>query len=872
MPAGMHTHGDPELFERQSALAALRARLDALPGGAGGCVLIDGAAGVGKSRLLRALREPREPCRMRIDWLVGACEPMRAAPPLLPLLDMLPQLPPRLADAVRRGRVDAALFVDLLSVLREAPRPLVLAIEDLQWADPATLDLLRFLARRLGGSRALLLLTWRDEELGTAHPLRQVIASLDAATTTRLSLAALSAEAVREWAARAGRPARGLFEATGGNPFLVAQMLAASPGEPLPVPVRDALRQRIAGLVPEAVEVLQAVCLSPGLEVDVLQAALGVESDALVEAERSGLLRRDADDRLHPVHELALRTVVDDLGARAGGLHAALFDALSQRDVAPARLVHHADRAGLAHAVVRLAPRAARQAAASQAHRQAAELYALVLRHAHLLAPRQEARLSESLAGEQVLINQLDDAETATRRALALYSEGGDARAQGRQLSMLARIEWMRGRPGAGVELARQSIELLQRHAPQSREWAMACLTMGQLQLLADEPMRAIGWVEQALPRLQALGDREAQAHALNTAGAARLGSAAEDEGITIIQQARDLALSEGLDELAARAWTNLVAAALVQHRLADVERLGREALAFCRERELENFAIHIEIRCALGLVAAGQWAAGTQALHELAGRRDLNAMQAEQLAWLCTFMAVRLGEPGATARFRELAEGGRALHPVPFYFDPTLMRVEVAWLSGDDDGALELAEQAWREPLPRRDGWRRAELGVWLRRLGRRVAGRRGWPAAARRLVVGGATEVASAWAALGQPYEWALALAAGDTEQRRRALQLLIDLGALPAAARLRAGLRAAGQRDVPRGPYRRARQDPLGLTRRQREVLDGLREGLSNRELATRLHRSERTVEHHVAALLFKLGARDRHEAVRLVEKTR
>jgi DNA-binding NarL/FixJ family response regulator len=105
------------------------------------------------------------------------------------------------------------------------------------------------------------------------------------------------------------------------------------------------------------------------------------------------------------------------------------------------------------------------------------------------------------------------------------------------------------------------------------------------------------------------------------------------------------------------------------------------------------------------------------------------------------------------------------------------------------------------------------------------------------------------------------------GGEAELRHALALLASFGVDPAAPLVREArrrLRALGAADAPRGPYAAARSNPAGLTRRELEVLLALREGLSNREIAARLFRSERTVDKHVAAVLAKLGVASRHEA--------
>jgi DNA-binding NarL/FixJ family response regulator len=116
-----------------------------------------------------------------------------------------------------------------------------------------------------------------------------------------------------------------------------------------------------------------------------------------------------------------------------------------------------------------------------------------------------------------------------------------------------------------------------------------------------------------------------------------------------------------------------------------------------------------------------------------------------------------------------------------------------------------------------------------------------------------------------MGCPYERALALLDGDEPAQRAALDLFERLGAHPAAARSRRRLRKAGARGLPRGPRGTTRANPLGLTNRQLEILDLLAEGMRNAEIAERLSASPKTIDHHVSAVLAKLGARSRAEAV-------
>src|SRR5581483_2220631 len=294
------------LLERSRELAVLADLFASVEEtGRGRLVLVAGEAGIGKTALLDAFCAGLDADRT----LLGACEPLHTARPLAPLLDIAAETGGALAALVERGAGPSAVLAGLLEELRRRP-PSVVVLEDLHWADEATLDVLSLLARRIATAPALVAVTYRDTELERHHPLRVALGHLPPPTTLRLTLAPLSAGAVQKLARPDGADPDELFHRTAGNPFYVTEALAGG-GGPVPDSVRDAVLARAARLGDGARALLDAVAIAPShAELWLLEALAGGDLSGLEECLASGMLRTGRSTVAFR-HEIA-RVAVED--------------------------------------------------------------------------------------------------------------------------------------------------------------------------------------------------------------------------------------------------------------------------------------------------------------------------------------------------------------------------------------------------------------------------------------------------------------------------------------------------------------------------------------------------------------------------------
>ncbi len=852
------------LLERDGQMVTLARVLERAEGRHGRVVLVSGPAGIGKTSLVRGFAAVAEEAGATVR--VGACDDLRTTRAFAPYRDMA-QGQRRLGRALHSGAEAADVLDAILEELDDPLRPVVHVIEDLQWADDATLDALLVVARRIERLPAVLVGTYRDDEVDRAHPLRRVLGALGAADVERITLAPLSRDAVRQLANRAD--ADEVHRVTGGNPFYVLEM-AAAPGTAVPTTVRDAVLTRVMGL-PEATQrALETLAVVPTRAPRrLVDAVVDGGARALDAAERSGLVVADATT-VGFVHEITRRAVESDLptGVRIAA-NAAVMSALVAEDADPTRVLHHAVEAGDADTVLAYGPAAAREAARLGSHREALEAHRQVHRFADRLPEAERAGLALDFAYELQLAARHAEASQVAAEAVRLLERHGNSDALADALLVLSRAAyWHRG-AGAATPHAQRAVDLVGDAEP-SPVQAMAFAHMARLHLLANRNAEASDWADRALDAATRVGHLPAEAGARITRGAAgrNLGEAT---GLEDVVEGLELARRHGFHESVIRGYFQVAVEHLRRGDLDRAEEVVHEGRTYAANHQVAYGTFRLDGLLGSLLLNHGALDDALGVLRAAVdGEADPGVAGVQPLSWLAQALA-RTGDPEA-ATYADRAWGlaiGSA--EAPRLAAAAAALLEVGWLTGRTDGLEDVAARALELVDETAHPWYSGDLRVALDRAGLAVP-----PPPRRELLLdahaaalaGDHVTAADAWGRRGYRHEQAVEQVLSDDRERMLdGVRMLDDLGAVGTANVARALLRARGVTSVPRGPTRGTRGNPAGLTNRQVDVLALLAEGLTNAEIADRLVLSVRTVDHHVSAILDKLDVRSRQEAAAL-----
>jgi DNA-binding CsgD family transcriptional regulator len=845
---------DYMILERDVELSRLAELVDDVGTSGGRVVLVRGEAGIGKSTLINRVLTDMSG---RAHTLMGACDDLLTPQPLGPIWDIArdeTSLAEPLTDGDRRAVMESVL--DLLS---RSLRPTVMVLEDTQWADEATLDLIKFLGRRIARTNALLVLTFRDAEVDADHPLRLVIGELPTQNIVRMPLTRLTAGAVRLMVQQESFDVEEVLALTGGNPLFVTEVVASGT-DGVPISVRESVLARAAKLSPEARRILDLVSVAPGeIERDLVDKINYPTAEQLAEAVRQGLMRVDSDALSFP-HDLQRRAIERSLGTtQRHDLNRQVLKALGE-SADPARLVHHARGANDVDAIVAFAPRAARTAMAIQSTAEAVAHFRILEPFLDRVKIDERAAILTDWAMQEYYLDNVASV-SLIQRAVEAHRASGDRNALARALVQSARINTGHARPADALAASNESVAILEDFDPSS-DLAKALAMRAFLEFMyADMDELVMPLIDRTMTVAEEVGDEEALIMALNVRAHAVF-SRGDEGGMAAMEESLSRALRLG-DH-----WHELRALSNMAGMYGDVRDVSRAADYAQRARdtairyEIRSIAAAAEIMHAEFLLWKGDWAAAANAASDM----PMPSAHTETMATrILGTIQMRQGRTEARTTIMGMwssVQPGEG----PTVVDPTATAVaEYLWLSGTDDPELvNQLENVLARGIDIGNPWPSGAFAFWMWKLGlldecpEGTADFYGW------IIKGEYEKSVAFWHERGIPYEEGLALMHGTEAEQIEAIRIFEDLGAVATANKVRRSLSEQGVK-VPRGKSQATRSHTAGLTARQAEVLDLLALGLTNTEIADELFVSYRTVENHVSAVLMKLDVPSREAAV-------
>lgn len=854
-----------ELIERAGPLSLLRSKFEDVSAEEGHCIIVNGEAGIGKTSLVRAFCQG---IKEKATIYLGTCDALFTPRPLAPLYDIIWQLLPSFSQLSPHIEDRVNLFTQFFHSLGSQDGTTILVFEDIHWADEATLDFIKFLARRITRIHCLFILTYRDDEVHALHPLRNLLGQLPSHSFTRLQPAPLSKDAVSKLASEKGYNGEDVYSISAGNPFYVNEILASySPG--IPENIKDSILSVYHRLDDKTRRLWEILSVQPtGFEVDYLEKIEPQYDTSLAPCLEAKILLLK-NGRLFFKHELYRRTIETALSPFLRiALHKTVLQRFRdnfERNGEIYRIIHHAKNANEHELVVHFAPLAARQAASLGAHLEASRLYFSAIEYFQGNDKDMLAGFYESYAYECYLTNRVGEAIVYQTRATNIWKDKENLEKRGHTLWFLSRLWWFDGNRRQSEACAQQAIDLLA-DRPSSTAKAMAFSNMSQLKMLSDKAVECIFWGNKAIDLAKELDDRETLCHALNNVGTVQMRIPSnKQKGIDLLQQSLGIALANGYQEHAARAYTNLGSDAVRIKDYPFAAKIIEEGLRYCEERELGSWQTYMLSWKAKLLLDTGKWEEAAGIAADLIGKSDHASIVKVGALVVAGTIKMRKGEPDALPTLLKARTKAFESMELQRILPALAALLEYEWVTGEDHverTALEYAIGLIGQPGRLRES---SEFEFWLFKVRKQALPmhetEKGYRANNPKM----ALEAAAGWQRLGCPYEQALLLFEGDADSKKEAISIVHRLGAQAVYEKMKDEMRGSGITGIPRGLRKTTQSNPAQLTDRELGVLRLLKEGLQNKEIGSRLFISAKTVDHHISSILFKLEVNSRARAV-------
>jgi len=853
-----------ELIERDNFLSALDSGFREAASGEGYCFFIMGEAGIGKTSLVKTFLKKTEDESIQYT---GACDSLFTPRPLGPLYDLALQINENWINEIHPVSSRAELFSRFVQELTQKQKPVVIVFEDIHWADEATLDFVKFLARRISRLKCLFILTLRDDEINNQYSLRNVFSDLAPDTFTRLLLTPLSKQAVQKLADEKGYDGEDVYSISGGNPFYVNEILASySLG--VPDSVKDSILSFYNRLQDETKNVLQFLSVIPeGLELTRLykidpsfhQAIEScLENKILVIKNnkiffKHELYRRTIESSLSPFKRIALNKSVLDFFLRS-------FEEKGEIE----KIVHYAKNAGENKLVVKFAPLAAKQAASVGAHIEASKLFYTAIEYFEENDTDQLVRLYEDYAYECYLTNQLQDAIIYQGKALKVWEEKNEIEQLGNSLRLFSRLWWFDGNRQKAESYAGKAIDVLNKQ-PSSKAKAMAYSNMSQLKMLSDQTGECIFWGEKAIAIARDVNDEETLVHAMiNMGSALMLTQSSTQKGIDLLQEGLEISLKNSYHEHAARAYTAMGSNLVTIKNYSFAKQTLEEGINYCEERDIDSLKLYMLGWKARLNLETGNWNEAFTIAGNLLKKENLPPVIKIGALTVVATIKIRRGEPDTLPLLLEAKKLAFVTTELQRIIPAMIALLEYEWASGKRCIEQEVLHETMNMFLHLEKISTTCRFFFWLDKM------KDHYPELKEKCKNSISRETtllqeADSWEQLGCPYEQALSLFDGTEDDKRKALLIIQQLGADAIYEKLKMEMRSSGIKKIPRGLRGSTKTNPAQLTNRELDVLQLLKRGIQNREIAEELFISPKTVDHHISSILFKLDVNSRSKAV-------
>jgi len=854
-----------ELIEREEFLHSLKSRLEDVKDSEGHCVVITGEAGIGKTSLIKAFCIDN---KRNYKIYRGTCDALFTPRPLGPLYEILFQMKEITGENVLRAHDRGELFSAFLNELASQKATTIIIVEDIHWADEATLDFIKFFARRITQFNCLLILTYRDNEVHAKHPVTDVLGQIAPDSFSRIKLPPLSRQAVENLSAQKGYSGEDVYKVSGGNPFYVTEILASySPG--VPDKIKDSMISVYNRLDDGARQVCQILSVLPtGFETKYLERAQPLYANAIHHCIDFGILvvkdgliffkhelyRRTIESSLSPFLRLTLNKKILDLFLES-------FEQSGDLE----RIVHHAKNANANDLVVKYAPLAADRAALLGAHTEAAKLYRSAIEYSKGNDISFMVWLYESYSFECYLINQMKDAIIYREKALRIWKEKNNIENIGNCNRFLSRLWWCDGNLKKAENYGMEAIKVFD-NEPASKAKAMAFSNMAHLKMMANEADDCMFWGEKAITMAKELGDEETLCHALASIGQVQARTQAPKKNDTsLLQQSLDIALRNNYDEQAMRAYSILARNVVWMKDYEFAEKIVEEGLRHC-----ERVGIHLGTPYILSTKAwlyldTGHWDDALRIANSLVANTDQLALAKSIAVVVIAKIKIRRGHKDIRPLLIEAKSNAFETNEAQAIIPLLSALLEYEWLTGErfiDETDLDYAVKGSANRIRIYDN---SEFVFWLMKTRNMRIDLGDFFEGYKITTEATALRAAQLWKHLGCPYERALALFEGAEGDKRVAIEIVHNLGADAVYEKMKFEMRSFGIKNIPLGLRKSTLSNPANLTSRELEVLQLLKEGLQNREIGSRLFISAKTVSHHIASIFFKLDVNSRGKAV-------